>query len=68
MKWRGDRVVDSRVCPIRWIRPQSYALLELFPHYRAGRLYAAGGIRDQPRKYMVAMDLLTAFLSPKSED
>lgn len=51
-------VISSRTCLLPMITPESYAWLRLHTHYKEGYLPRAGGILDQPNKFMEAMEVL----------
>jgi hypothetical protein len=54
----GRPFMESRICFLRKITPQSHHLLRLHMHYRKGVLPRAGGICDQPNLFVEAMELL----------
>lgn len=54
-RWEITEQWKSRICPRRLITAESYRLLSLFPHYQAGFLLEAGGILDQPARFVEAM-------------
>lgn len=51
----GESVNATRRCPRRLIADDTHYLMEMFGHYKAGHLCAAGGLMKQPALYMDAM-------------
>lgn len=45
----------SYVCPARLVPPETFDWIALYLHYSQGFLLSAGGIADQPAKYLTAM-------------
>ncbi|MFS1525316.1 hypothetical protein ACL7TT_14595 [Microbulbifer sp. 2304DJ12-6] len=45
------------------VTAHSARLLHLHQHYRAGHLYVAGGIADQPNVYLEAMAVIERLAS-----
>lgn len=54
-------IEKSPHCWRRQITPDSQFMLELHVHYRAGHLAVAGGVLDQPARYLEAMQLITEW-------
>lgn len=58
-RWRIDGVLENtRHCPRRAVTSEHSELIALLLHYRAGYLFSAGGLEDQPAKYLAAMRLM----------
>jgi len=55
-----DGVISSRTCLLPMVTPFSRECLRLFEHYRNNTLIRAGGLYDQPHRYIQAMSLLNA--------
>jgi hypothetical protein len=51
----GGYTSATRSCPRRLVTADSLHLLSLYRHYKAGHLYAAGGIENQPALFLTAM-------------
>lgn len=51
-------VIESRTCFLPMITAQSREWLRLYGHYKAGQLFTAGGIADQPALYLDAMEII----------
>lgn len=45
------------------VSQHSRQLLNLYGHYKAGHLYCAGGIGDQPNYYLEAMSVIDRLAS-----
>lgn len=54
-------VIASPVCLLPMISDFSRECLRLFSHYKNGYLLTAGGLYDQPRKYLKAMELIDGY-------
>ncbi|GAB2507104.1 hypothetical protein GCM10008940_06270 [Microbulbifer agarilyticus] len=54
-------VLESRTCFKPMVTEQSATLLRLHQHYRAGHLFSAGGVGDQPAYYLDAMATIDAL-------
>lgn len=54
-------VLESRTCLKPMVTEEAAALLRLHRHYRAGHLWQAGGIGDQPHYYNEAMAAIEAL-------
>jgi len=52
LKW------SSKVCPKQQVTPLSWYLLQLYQAYLDGHLPCAGGITDQPAKFMQAFAVI----------
>lgn len=50
-------------CPLARVESWAVQLLELFPHYQQGFLYAEGGVTDQPYLYVWAMNVIGSEIS-----
>ena len=59
----GRWVNSTRSCPRRMVTDESWFLLSLFRHYRAGHLYESGGVVAQPARYLSAMSTIEAAFS-----
>lgn len=57
-RWELKGIWKSRVCPRRVVTDESRRWIALFQHYRAGHLMMAGGVFDQPARYMEAMRVI----------
>lgn len=57
-KAAGEPTNSTRHCPRRLISDDTAYLMELFSHYKAGHLCAAGGLMDQPVLYLDAMRVI----------
>jgi hypothetical protein len=53
----------TRSCPRRLIDRDTVYLWNLFRHYKAGHLYAPGGVSSQPALYLSAMQLIEGALN-----
>ena len=51
-------VVSSRTCLLPQISELSRECLKLFRHYKNGVLIRAGGLYDQPNRYITAMGII----------
>lgn len=58
VKWRIKGVGDFDSCLLPMITEQSNFLIKLHQHYQKGILMQAGGLLDQPNKYLEAMELI----------
>jgi hypothetical protein len=47
-----------RTCPLPLITQFSREMMRLNIHYRAGKLWDGGGLRDQPAAYLKAMEII----------
>lgn len=54
-------VIESRTCLKPMVTDTSAELLRLHQHYRAGHLFSAGGVGDQPAYYLEAMAAIEAL-------
>lgn len=54
-----------RICPGNFYSFSYVSLLDLHTSYRKGVLFTAGGIMDQPTKYIDAMNFLEGLVSSK---
>jgi hypothetical protein len=61
--WEIDHVITSRTCLLPMINPESRQLLRLYDHYKNNLLPFAGGILDQPQKFLTAMRTIDGYLS-----
>lgn len=60
---KGEPSHVSRICP-RWlVTEDSYHLLTLYGHYKAGHLLTAGGIADQPAFYIDTMRIIDGAIA-----
>lgn len=50
------------------VSAQSAELLRLHAHYRAGHLWAAGGVGDQPNYYLEAMAAIEQLAAEFNRD
>ena len=57
-RWHIDGVISSNTCLLPLITEFSRECLRLYAHYKNGVLLRAGGIYDQPRKYLQAMAVI----------
>lgn len=57
-RWHIDGVISSTTCLLPMINDFSRECLRLYGHYKNGILLRAGGLYDQPRKYMQAMGVI----------
>jgi hypothetical protein len=57
-RWQIDGVGETSECPMRALPTSIWTWFDLFKHYRAGLLWAAGGISDQPAIYLEVMRLI----------
>lgn len=53
----------TNVCPRRSLPPEYARWIQLYGHYKAGHLLVAGGLMDQPAKYVTAMHLIATTVS-----
>lgn len=58
----------TNVCPRRIVDASAYEWLDAFHHYQNGFLWCAGGVRDQPKKYLDTMALIAAIASRVDTD
>jgi hypothetical protein len=59
--WRiKDLQWQSNVCPKLQVTPWSWYMLQLFNGYRDGHLPMAGGMIDQPFKFLQAFNIIAA--------
>lgn len=56
--WQIDGVIQSSTCLLPMVSAFSRECLRLYAHYKNGLLIRAGGLYDQPRKYMQAMGVI----------
>lgn len=61
-------VIASRTCLLPMLTPASYLWLRLHRHYKANYLPLAGGILQQPAKYIEAMEVLSSTFSQIERD
>lgn len=54
----GGYSFQTRSCPRRTVTADSLFLVSLYRHYKAGHLYVAGGVADQPVLYLKAMQII----------
>ena len=54
-------IIESRTCLKPMVSAHSAELLRLHQHYRAGHLFCAGGVADQPHYYNEAMAAIEAL-------
>ena len=67
-QWSIPGVLESNTCLLPMITPDSHRFLRLHKHYGRGLLPHAGGICDQPNRYIEAMECLeAAFAGIESE-
>jgi len=52
-------VIESRVCLLPMITPQSHSMLVMFKDRQNQLLPVHGGTLDQPNRYLQAMELLS---------
>jgi hypothetical protein len=45
-------------CPRRYYTPEVGNYIFLYQHYEKGHLFIAGGVADQPHKYLLAMQMI----------
>jgi len=45
-------------CPVKLIHPIIWEWINLYSHYKQGHLYYAGGVIDQPAKYLQVMSII----------
>jgi len=50
-------------CIVNLVPPGAKAMLHLYNDWTAGRYWAAGGLADQPHKYVQAMRLLSSTVA-----
>jgi hypothetical protein len=55
---RGPIEIESRICFLPMITPQSRYWLRLYAHYRHRLLPHRGALFDQPAVYLQAMELI----------
>jgi hypothetical protein len=60
---QGNDSQTTRSCPRRQVTDESAYLLSLYSHYRAGHLLEAGGVNQQPAKFMTAMQIIEGALA-----
>lgn len=58
--WEVKGVIRSRVCLLPLVNDFSRECLQLYRHYKNGVLIHAGGLYDQPRRYVQAMGSIDA--------
>lgn len=58
-QWSIKNVIESNVCLLPMITPESRFLLRLHEHYKSGHMARDGGILEQPNFYLEAMEVLT---------
>lgn len=59
----GEPTDVSRICPRTMVTDDSCHLLELYGHYKAGHLWQAGGIADQPHLYIESMRVIDGAIA-----
>jgi hypothetical protein len=57
-RWKIDGLIESTTCLLPMITAFSRECLRLYGHYKNGRLPYAGGLYNQPRRYLQAMETL----------
>ncbi len=57
-RYEIPNVMASNTCFLPMISALSYELLNLYRHYKNGVLIRAGGLFDQPNKYIKAMGII----------
>lgn len=55
-------VFEKPTCPLPTVPARIWALFDLYRFYRRGVMYTAGGIADQPHRYLEAMELIEKAL------
>lgn len=64
----GGYTAQTNLCPRRMVTDESVFLMSLFSHYRAGHLYQAGGVRDQPARYLQAMQFIEGVVNDDNRE
>lgn len=67
-RWRLPDGTPSRVCLLPMVTDASRELLRLADHYRAGHLPRAGGVLNQPNKFLQALELINIYGGSKTQD
>jgi len=60
---RGGKRANLPDCIVNLIPPSVRPWLHLYGDWAEGRLWAAGGLADQPHKYVQAMRLLSSTVA-----
>lgn len=63
MIWQIDQVIESKTCLLPMITDTSSSLLRLYGHYKSGYLPFYGGVLDQPRAFVDAMEIIDGTLN-----
>jgi hypothetical protein len=64
----GNPSEVSRTCPRRLVSSDSYHMLDLYGHYKAGHLLIDGGIFDQPALYLESMRVIDSAIAKVREN
>lgn len=68
-KWEVTGVLPlTNKCPRRSLDRTANLWIDLYPTYRNGNLWAAGGVGDQPAKYLAAMQLIESTVQKVTTD
>ena len=59
----GKPLISSNTCLLPKIDAATWYLFRLHSHYKNSVLLVAGGIMDQPNKYIATMDLITEVIA-----
>ena len=65
--YRGEIVAELDICPKPMLTADSETMLQVYPHWQAGRLPMVGGFLDQPHAYMKAMELIDTVVAADRE-
>jgi len=57
-QWVIKNVIETNVCLLPMITPESRFLLRLHDHYKKGHMAREGGILEQSNFYLEAMEIL----------
>jgi hypothetical protein len=49
---------EYEYCPVNYVTESELSLLQLFGFWKQNKMLVAGGIEDQPAKYVQAMSML----------
>lgn len=67
-RWELRGEWKSRRCPRRIVTSDTILWLQLYSHYKAGHLLAAGGVLDQPALYIAAMNYIESAYGAARDD
>ena len=57
-RWEIPGVISTSRCLRQLVTPASWEFIRLFRHYKAGVLPLAGGLFDQPARFVDAMEVI----------